>query len=178
MQLKRQTITYFLLFLLTQPLYAGTWNDLAQSFQQFITKLDNMPSSAEKEYAIDQLARLHSDLYFLEKKQQYLIIMIENPGMIDNNLAASLKSIRQKTNAARYKLKKVGKKLLALSRDIKKIRSQLYRSAHSKKLWPSKIRKQDIPDYHLEHYLLSEGRNAAQATHRCRKTLEEFLKKH
>jgi len=173
-----QHITCLLLFLLSQPGHANAWDDFGDSFQKFLAKLDDMRTTAEKEYTIDQLARFHNDLYFIEKKQQYLILMIENPGMIDNNLSPSLKALRQKTNAARYKLKKIGKKVLALSKDVKSLRSQLYRLTHSKKHWPSSIRKQDIPDYHLDHYLLTEGKSAFQITHNSRKALENFLKTH
>ena len=178
MRLNYPFFTLLLLLLICQPAHADTWDDFGDSFQQFIKKLDNMNTTAEREYTVDQLAKFHSDLYFIERKQQYLILMIENPGMIDNNLSVSLKALRQKANAARYKLKKISKKVLTLSQDIKKLRKQLYRSTHSKKSWPSKIRKHDIPDYHLEHYLLTEGRNAVEVTHRCRKILEEFLKTH
>jgi len=168
-----------LLFLLSfQTASAGPWQDFGETFNLFLQKLDNLKTTAEKEHTIDQLARFHSDLYFIEKKQQYLILMIENPGMIDNNLAASLKALRKKTNAARYKLNKIGKKVLSLSKDVKSLRSQLYRLTHSKKYWPSKIKKRDIPDYHLEHYLLTEGKSAFQITHNSRKALETFLKTH
>ena len=173
-----QQITWLLLILLSQPVQANAWDDFGDSFQQFLTKLDDMRSTAEKEYTIDQLAKFHSDLFFIEKKQQYLILMIENPGMIDNNLTPSLKALRQKTNAARYKLKNIGKKVYSLSKDIKKLRTQLYRLTHSKKYWPSKIKKQDIPDYHLEHYLLTEGKSAFQITRNSRKALENFLNTH
>lgn len=171
-------IISLLILLLTQTVHAGPWQNFGTEFQSFLTKMDNMKGTAQKEYAIDQLSKLHRDIYLIERHQQYLILMIENPGMIDINLSASIKALRIKANAARGKLKKIGKKVSVLSKQANKLQKQLYRSAHSKKVWPSSIKKQDIPDYHLEHYLLTEGKSAYQITHNSRKELEEFLRTH
>jgi len=166
------------ILLLTPTAHAGPWQNFGAEFQSFLTKMDDLKGTAQKEYAIDQLSKLHRDIYSIERHQQYLILMIENPGMIDINLSASIKALRIKANAARSKLKKIGKKVSMLSKQTNKLQKQLYRSAYSKKVWPSKIRKVDIPDYHLEHYLLTEGKSAYQITHNTRKELETFLKTH
>lgn len=171
-------IIALLLLLIMQPAHAGPWDDFGASFQTFLNKMDKMKSTVKKEYAIDQLSKLHRDLYTLEKHLQYLVLMVENPGMIDNNLRQSIKALRSKANAARTKIKRIGKKVRRLSRQASKLQKMIYRLTYSKKIWPSNIRKADIPDYHLEHYLLSEGKNAFQKTHNARKALETFLKTH
>ncbi|MCK4710675.1 MAG: hypothetical protein KAU21_18825, partial [Gammaproteobacteria bacterium] len=148
-----------------QTANAGSWQDFGKTFQLFLKKINNTHQNTGKEYTIDQLSQFHSDLYAIERHQRYLILMIENPGMIDINLTTSITALRKRANAARNKLKRIGNKVSTLSSEVKKLRKQLYRSTHSKKVWPSNIRKVDIPDYHLEHYLLTEGKNAFQITH-------------
>jgi len=173
---KAITPLFFLLYL--QTANAASWENFGTEFQSFLTKMDNMKGTVQKEYAVDQLSKLHRDLYAFEKHQQYLIVMIENPGMIDNNLSPSLKALRSKANAARAKIKRIGKKVKSLSKQASKLQKMIYRLTYSKKNWPSNIKKADIPDYHLDHYLLTEGKTAFQKTHNARKALEEFLKTH
>ena len=167
-----------LILLMTQTAHAGPWQNFSTEFKVFLSKVDNMQGTAQKEYAIDQLSKLHHDIYLIEKHQQYLLLLIENPGMVDINLSASIKALRIKSNSARSKLKRIRKKVPALSKQANRLQKQLYRSAYSKKVWPSNIKKQHIPDYHMEHYLLSEGKDAFQAMFDSRKLLQEFLKTH
>ena len=171
-------LTSLLLLLCIQTVNAGPWQDFGETFQSFIKKANSINKAIEKEYTTDQLSKFHSDLYSMQRHHEYMILMIQNPGMIDNNLSTSISALRKKANAGRNKLKRIGKKVPSLSKDIKKLRTQLYRSTHSKKIWPSRIRIQDIPDYHLEHYLLTEGKSALEITRASRKTLEAFLKNH
>lgn len=178
MKTLRHLASILLVLLPIQPVTAGPWEDFGKTFGLFIQQLDGMQTTAKKEYTIDQLSRLHKDLFQLEKKQEYLILMLEKPGMIDNNLSSSIFALRKRANAARGKIKRIGKKVPSLSKQTNKLQKQLYRSTHSKKSWPSSIKKYDIPDYHLDHYLLTEGKNSLQITHDSRKALEKFLTTH
>ncbi|MDH5394070.1 MAG: hypothetical protein OEY11_12850 [Gammaproteobacteria bacterium] len=176
--MKFKLVTSLILLFFIQTANAQSWKDFGAVFQVFLEKLDTVKVSSGKEYSVDQLSKLHRDLYALEKDQQYLVIMMETPGMIDNNLQVSLEGLRSKSNAVRTKIKRIGRKLSALSKQSSKLQKMLYRLTYSKKFWPSKMRKVDMPDYHLQHFILTEGRNAYQVTHNARKDLEEFLKTH
>jgi len=178
MHLLIRSITTLFLLLIMQIAHAGPWEDFGSEFQSFLTKMDDMKGTVKKEFAVDQLSQLHKDLFALEKQLQYLVLMVENPGMIDNNLSSSRKALRKKADSVRTIIKRIGKKVPSLSKQTRKLQKLLYKSTYSKKIWPTKIRKADIPDYHLEHYLLTEGKSAFQITHNARKALEEFLKTH
>jgi len=167
-----------LIILFAHTGHAGPWQNFSTEFKPFLSKVDSMKGTAQKEYAVDQLSKLHRDIYLIEQHHKYLLLLIENPGMIDRNLSTSIKALRIKSNSARSKLKKIGKKASALSKQANKLQKQLYQSSYSKKIWPSNIKKQHIPDYHMEHYLLTEGKNAYQSILNSRQSLEEFLRTH
>ena len=169
----RQIIILLLIFT-SAPVYAGPWEDFEQSFSSFMARLMEFGEEAESQYVHDQLIMLHRDLYLIERNKQYLILMMERPGLLDANVSEVLNDLKEQTENARSRLRGIGDRVARSSSDASRLEHQLSEALNSRKYWLWRIDVNDIQRGNLNQ-LLEEGRNAVKAVHESRRELEAYL---
>ena len=163
-----------LLGLSSHSVTAGPWEDFERSFSAFMARLATVGDEAAREYVLDQLTKLHRDLFLIERNKQYLILGLERPGLVDENISEVLEDLKDRTKDARERLQGIGDRVARLSSDASKLENQLNEALRSRKYWLFRINVTDLQNSNLRQ-LLTEGRAAVKAVHDSRIELEGFL---
>jgi len=163
-----------LLGMSSHPVSAGPWAGFPQDFIALMRSVATIGDEAAKDYVLGQLTKLHRDLYLIERDKQYLIQLMERPGLVDENVSEVLKDLKDTTEHARERLKGIGDRVARLSADASRLETHLNEALTSRKYWLSRINVNDPRDSNLDQ-LLAEGRTAIKAVHDSRIELERFL---
>lgn len=152
---------------------AGPWEDFKDEFKGLMENLTTFGEEAERDYTLDQLAKLHRDLFKIERSKEDLVFILKNPDIYSENFEDTLADARESTESARDRLKDLGDKVARLSESASVIEQILSETLRERKAWLSKV---DLSNATTNKDLIKDGESAIKAISHSRKSLEKYLR--